>query len=105
MIRRCTDADVPAIHAIINDAAEAYRGVIPADCWHEPYMTHDHLRDELAARHRWRPLLVENNPSKSSAWFTVRLCACFLSVGPCEASRPSSSPSSWDVVRKRLRAI
>ena len=49
MIRRCTDADVPTIHAIINDAAEAYRGVIPADCWHEPYMTRDHLRDELAA--------------------------------------------------------
>ena len=37
MIRRCTAADVPAIHAIINEAAEAYRGVIPAECWHEPY--------------------------------------------------------------------
>ena len=49
MIRRCTEGDVPAIHAIINDAAEAYRGIIPADCWHEPYMTRDHLRDELAA--------------------------------------------------------
>jgi GNAT superfamily N-acetyltransferase len=49
MIRRCTEADVPAIHAIINGAAEAYRGVIPADCWHEPYMTLDHLRDEIAA--------------------------------------------------------
>jgi GNAT superfamily N-acetyltransferase len=49
MIRRCTDGDVSAIHAIINDAAEAYRGVSPADCWHEPYMTRDHLGDELAA--------------------------------------------------------
>ena len=49
MIRRCTDADVSAILAIINDAAEAYRGVIPADCWHEPYMTGGYLRDELAA--------------------------------------------------------
>jgi GNAT superfamily N-acetyltransferase len=49
VIRRCTDADVPEIHAIINDAAEAYRGVIPADCWHEPYMTRAYLSDELAA--------------------------------------------------------
>ena len=49
VIRRCTDADVPAIHAIINDAAEAYRGVIPVDCWHEPYMTRASLSDELAA--------------------------------------------------------
>jgi N-acetylglutamate synthase-like GNAT family acetyltransferase len=49
MIRCCTDADVPAIDAIINGAAEAYRGVIPADCWHEPYMTRSHLVAEIAA--------------------------------------------------------
>ena len=49
MIRRCTAADVPAIHAIINEAAEAYRGVIPADCWHEPYMSREALAFELAA--------------------------------------------------------
>lgn len=49
MIRRCTAADIPAIHAIINDAAEAYRGVIPADCWHEPYMSREALAAELAA--------------------------------------------------------
>ena len=49
MIRRCTDADVPAIHAIINEAAEAYRGVIPADCWHEPYMSREALAAEIAA--------------------------------------------------------
>ena len=49
MIRRCTDADVPAIHAIINEAAEAYRGVIPADCWHEPYMSPEALAAERAA--------------------------------------------------------
>ncbi len=45
MIRRCTDADLSAMLVVINDAAEAYRGVIPADRWHEPYMA----RDELAA--------------------------------------------------------
>ena len=49
MIRRCTAADVPAILAIINEAAEAYRGVIPADCWHEPYMSREGLAAELAA--------------------------------------------------------
>jgi AcrR family transcriptional regulator len=49
MIRPCDDADVPAIEAIINEAAQAYRGVIPADCWHEPYMTGPALRAEIAA--------------------------------------------------------
>lgn len=48
-IRRCTDADVPAMFAIINDAAQAYRGVIPADRWHDPYMPEDELRGEIAA--------------------------------------------------------
>ena len=37
-IRRCSSADRDAIFAIVNAAAEAYRGVIPADRWHEPYM-------------------------------------------------------------------
>jgi GNAT superfamily N-acetyltransferase len=35
--------------AIVNAAAEAYRGVIPADRWHEPYMAHDELDREIAA--------------------------------------------------------
>jgi len=34
--------------AIINDAARAYRGVIPADRWHEPYMPADELSKEIA---------------------------------------------------------
>jgi N-acetylglutamate synthase-like GNAT family acetyltransferase len=37
------------MYAIINDAAEAYRGVIPMDCWHEPYMPRDELQREIAA--------------------------------------------------------
>ena len=49
MIRDCGKADIEAVYAIINDAAEAYRGVIPADRWHEPYMPRDELRDEIAA--------------------------------------------------------
>src|SRR5688572_2927897 len=49
MIRRCIAADIPIIESIINEAAEAYRGVIPADCWHEPYMSRSHLEAEIAA--------------------------------------------------------
>jgi N-acetylglutamate synthase-like GNAT family acetyltransferase len=49
VIRRCGAADVPAICTVVNDAAEAYRGVIPADCWHEPYMPEGELRGEIAA--------------------------------------------------------
>lgn len=48
-IRRCEQADFAAILAIVNDAAEAYRGRIPADCWHEPYMPADELQHELDA--------------------------------------------------------
>ena len=49
MIRRCTAADLAAIDSIINEAAEKYRGVIPADCWHEPYMSRAALEREIAA--------------------------------------------------------
>jgi hypothetical protein len=38
MIRRCQEADVTAMLAIVNDAARTYRGVIPTDRWQEPYM-------------------------------------------------------------------
>ena len=48
LIRRSVDADVPAMLAIINDAARAYRGVIPTDRWHEPYMPADDLAKEIA---------------------------------------------------------
>ena len=49
MIRHCTDADVAAMDAIINEAAQAYRGVIPPECWHEPYMPRSDLVAEIAA--------------------------------------------------------
>lgn len=49
MIRRCDQADFEAVWAIINDGAEAYRGVIPADRWTEPYMSREHLQHELGA--------------------------------------------------------
>lgn len=48
-IRRCRDDERPAILAIVNAAAEAYRDVIPADRWREPYMPAHELDDEIAA--------------------------------------------------------
>lgn len=49
MIRPCTDADFDAVLAIVNDGAEAYRGIIPEDRWKEPYMPADELRHEMAS--------------------------------------------------------
>ncbi len=49
MIRRLDEADFEVILAVVNDAAEAYRGVIPADCFHEPYMPADELTAEIRA--------------------------------------------------------
>ena len=48
LIRQSVDADFAAMWAIINDAARAYRGVIPADRWHEPYMSADELKTQIA---------------------------------------------------------
>jgi GNAT superfamily N-acetyltransferase len=47
-IRRCGDEDVTAILAVVNAAAEAYRDVIPADRWRDPYMDEDELEGEIA---------------------------------------------------------
>jgi GNAT superfamily N-acetyltransferase len=48
-IRPCRDDERDAILEVVNDAARAYRGVIPADRWHEPYMSAAELGGELAA--------------------------------------------------------
>jgi GNAT superfamily N-acetyltransferase len=49
VIRPCRDDERTSILAIVNAAAEAYRGVIPADRWHEPYMPAGQLDREIAA--------------------------------------------------------
>src|SRR5205823_10892767 len=49
MIRNCCDEDIPVIETIINAAAQKYRSAIPADCWHEPYMTITDLKAEITA--------------------------------------------------------
>ena len=48
LIRKSVEADSAAMLAIVNDAAQAYRGVIPADRWREPYMPADELAEEIA---------------------------------------------------------
>ena len=49
MIRKCTESDLKTIFEIINDAAIAYRGIIPGDRWHEPYMPVEEIRQEIEA--------------------------------------------------------
>ena len=48
-LRRITDDERGEVLAIVNAAAEAYRGVIPEDRWHEPYMGADELDREIAS--------------------------------------------------------
>jgi GNAT superfamily N-acetyltransferase len=48
-IRRCRADERSDILRIVNAAAEAYRGVIPADRWREPYMPGDELDAEVGA--------------------------------------------------------
>jgi len=49
MIRKCTPSDIDDIFEIINNAAVAYKGIIPNDRWHEPYMSVDEIRHEIKA--------------------------------------------------------
>ena len=48
-IRFCRDDEHKAVLAIVNDAAKSYRGVIPHDRWHEPYMPLEGLLSDIAA--------------------------------------------------------
>ena len=47
MIRLCQPNDTETIYFIINEAAKAYEGVIPSDCYHQPYMSGDELKREM----------------------------------------------------------
>ena len=47
MIRRCDERALELIWAIINDGAQAYKGIIPADRWTEPYMSKEKLQHEI----------------------------------------------------------
>ena len=47
MISKSEQKDFNEIYEIINDGASAYRGIIPADRWHEPYMTEEELKKQI----------------------------------------------------------
>lgn len=47
MMRRCDSHDFELIWEIINDGARAYKGIIPEDCWTEPYMSRKELQHEI----------------------------------------------------------
>jgi GNAT superfamily N-acetyltransferase len=47
MIRELSPKEAQVIYKIINQAAFAYKGVIPADCYHEPYMPEEELLSEM----------------------------------------------------------
>lgn len=47
-VQLLTPGQLEELWTVINDGAQAYRGVIPADCWHEPYMTREELAGEIA---------------------------------------------------------
>jgi N-acetylglutamate synthase-like GNAT family acetyltransferase len=49
VIRQCHDRDVEQLWAIINDGAQAYKGIIPADRWADPYMSREKLQHEIDA--------------------------------------------------------
>jgi len=47
VIRECQSGEVKGIYSIINEAAKAYQGVIPADRYHQPYMPMAELKREM----------------------------------------------------------
>jgi len=47
MIRQCRHRDFEILYAIINEAAQKYKGVIPDDCWKIPYMSKEELKHEI----------------------------------------------------------
>ncbi len=49
MIRSLTSSDIKTIFKVINEAAQAYKGIIPKDRWKEPYMLIDELKKEIEA--------------------------------------------------------
>ena len=56
VIRPCTEQDLDEILDVINDAAQAYKGVIPNDRFKDPYLPREELRHEIAHGVRFRGL-------------------------------------------------
>ena len=61
MIKEYTKKDISEILHVINDASLRYKGIIPDNCWHEPYMSEHELRDEFDCGVHMYGFLHENN--------------------------------------------
>jgi len=59
VIRACRPDDLERMFQIINDAAQAYRGVIPVDRWRDPYMPREELENEIAQGVRFSGIEVD----------------------------------------------
>jgi GNAT superfamily N-acetyltransferase len=60
MIRELSSSDLDSILMIVNNAAQAYKGVIPEDRWKEPYMPAEELREEIGSGVRFYGWVEEN---------------------------------------------
>jgi N-acetylglutamate synthase-like GNAT family acetyltransferase len=60
MIQSATKKDFDEIYNVINDAAMAYKGIIPPDRWHEPYMTKEELHKQIGEGVKFSCYLDEN---------------------------------------------
>ncbi|MBK18941.1 MAG: GNAT family N-acetyltransferase [Rhodospirillaceae bacterium] len=61
MIDDFSSTDFEEVLAVINDGASAYKGVIPENCWHEPYMPPSELREGIEAGIKFRVCRSEDN--------------------------------------------
>lgn len=66
MIRKLTNAHLHAILTVVNDAANAYKGKIPADRWKEPYMPAQELKEESKAASN--SMATEKTTTYSQSW-------------------------------------
>ena len=60
MIQTATEKDFDEIYNVINDAAIAYKGIIPTDRWHEPYMTKEELKTQIEEGVRFSCYIDDN---------------------------------------------
>ena len=61
MITEYIKKDISKILHVINDAAIKYKGIIPDDCWHDPYMSEKELLNEFSSGVRMFGFNENNN--------------------------------------------
>ena len=83
--------DLQAMYEIVNDAAQAYKGVIPSDRWHEPYMPPEELRREMASSGLELPIFIGGKlnrvPEDSPSSMPVDVTDDLRNLGVCVCLR------------------